>query len=44
MVAGAGSLGIEMFDDAIGCMMESDGGAALNRKVNALVLKHTCAP
>ena len=30
MVAGAGSLGIETFDDAMGCMMEDDGGAALN--------------
>ena len=30
MVAGAGSLGIETFDDAMGRMMERDRGAALN--------------
>jgi choline dehydrogenase len=30
MVAGAGSLGIEVFDDAMGRMMEGPGGAALN--------------
>src|SRR5215471_20601010 len=30
MVAGAGSLGIETFDDAMGRMMEGCGGAALN--------------
>jgi choline dehydrogenase len=29
MVAGAGSFGIPRFDDANGCMMEGDGGAAL---------------
>src|SRR6516162_5346468 len=30
MVIGAGSLGIPTFDDAMGCMMEGEGGAALN--------------
>jgi len=30
MVAGAGSLGIPTFDDAMGSMMEGEGGAALN--------------
>ena len=30
MVAGVGSLGIQVFDDAMSCMMEGDGGAALN--------------
>jgi len=30
MVGGAYSLGIATFDDAMGCMMEGDGGAALN--------------
>jgi len=30
MVVGAASLGIKTFDDAMGSMMETDGGAALN--------------
>jgi choline dehydrogenase len=30
MVAGASSLGIPTFNDAMGCMMEGEGGAALN--------------